>query len=207
MASSFVLGRSRAFATAISISNRQRPFYDDGDHRGWACTHREPPQRAQTPPNTTHRCCNEVVRVRAPERARSRGRGHLGRHGALAASETVKCVDAFAAPSRATAAGPPAQVQDRAGHADFGVGIKFQASHDTLSPRRLDKSPRLISTQALHEGHRGQEAAPLLPRQEARRRRRDARDYWNRAGLHAAHPVRHGERQVGDAPKNSPSCV
>ena len=25
----------------------------------------------------------------------------LGRHGALAASETVKCVDAFAAPSRA----------------------------------------------------------------------------------------------------------
>ena len=46
----------------------------------------------------------------------------------MAASETVKSVDAFAAPSRATAAGPPAQVQDRAGHADFGVGIKFQTA-------------------------------------------------------------------------------
>ena len=112
--------------------------------------------------------------------------------------------DASAAPSRATAAGPPAQVQDRAGHVDFGAGIKFQASHDTLSPRRLDKSLR-ISTQALHEGYRGQEAAPLLPRQEIGRRRGDARDYWNRAGLHAAHPVRHGERQVGGAPKES-SC-
>ena len=65
----------------------------------------------------------------------------------------------------------------------------------------------VISTQALHEGHRGQEAAPLLPRQEIGRRRGDARDYWNRAGLHAAHPVRHGERQVVvDAPKE-PSCV
>ena len=103
-------------------------FYDVHDHRGCACTHREPPPRAQTPPNTTPRCCNEVVRVRAPERARSRGRGHLGRHGALAASETVKRVDAFAAPSRGTAAGPPTQVEDRTGHADFGVGIKFQTA-------------------------------------------------------------------------------
>ena len=44
----------------------------------------------------------------------------------MAASETVKCVDASAAPSRAIAAGPPAQVQDRTGHAEFGVGIKFR---------------------------------------------------------------------------------
>ncbi len=44
-------------------------------------------------------------------------------------------VDASAAPSRATAAGPPAQIQDRAGHADFGAGIRFHAAIDaTLSP-------------------------------------------------------------------------
>ena len=146
MASSFVLGRSRAFATAISISICQRPCTTPTT-TGAALAPIESRRSAQTPPNTTtHRCCNEVVRVRAPERARSRGRGHLGRHGALAASETVKCVDAFAAPSRATAAGPPTQVEDRAGHADFGVRIKFQASHDTLPPRRLDKSPRDFHT-------------------------------------------------------------
>ena len=128
VASLLCVGNFEAFATAI-FYHLPASFYDVQDLRGCTCAHREPPPRAQTPPNTTRRCCNEAVRLRAPERARSRGRGHLGRHGALAASETVKCVDAFAAPSRATAAGPPAQVQDRAGHVDFGVGIKFQASH------------------------------------------------------------------------------
>jgi len=52
----------------------------------------------------------------------------------LAASETVKRVDAFAAPSRATAAGPPTQVEDRTGHADFGVGIKFRHPAKMFSP-------------------------------------------------------------------------
>ena len=139
-----VLGISRHLRPQFSTSNAS--FYDVQDLRGCTCTHREPPPRAQTPPNTTHRCCNEAVRVRAPERARSRGRGHLGRHGALAASETVKRDDAFAAPSRRRVrrgavtrafAGPPTQIQDRAGHADFGAGIKFQAPHAidaTLSP-------------------------------------------------------------------------
>ena len=40
--------------------------------------------------------------------------------------------------AKKTRAGPPAQVQDRAGHARFGAGIKFQAPHAidaTLSPR------------------------------------------------------------------------
>ena len=132
VASLLCVGNFEAFATAIFYQQLPASFYDVQDLRGCTCTHREPPPRAQTPPNTTHRCCNEAVRVRAPERARSRGRGHLGRHGALAASETVKRDDAFAAPSRRRVrrgavtrafAGPPTQIQDRAGHADFGAGI------------------------------------------------------------------------------------
>ena len=119
VASLLCVGNFEAFATAIFYQQLPASFYDVHDLRGCTCTHREPPPRAQTPPNTTHRCCNEAVRVRAPERARSRGRGHLGRHGALAASETVKRDDAFAAPSRRRVrrgaatrafAGPPTQI-------------------------------------------------------------------------------------------------
>ena len=146
VASLLCVGNFEAFATAIFYQQLPASFYDVQDLRGCTCTHRKPPPRAQTPPNNTPRCCNEVVRVRAPERARSRGRGHLGRHGALAASETVKRDDAFAAPSRRRVrrgavtrafAGPPTQIQDRAGHVNFGVGIKFQTAHAidaTLSP-------------------------------------------------------------------------
>ena len=83
VASLLCVGNFEAFATAIFYQQLPASFYDVQDLRGCTCTHREPPPRAQTPPNTTHRCCNEAVRVRAPERARSRGRGHLGRHGAL----------------------------------------------------------------------------------------------------------------------------
>ena len=181
VASLLCVGNFEAFATAIFYQQLPASFYDVQDLRGCTCTHREPPQRAQTPPNTTHRCCNEAVRVRAPERARSRGRGHIGRHGALAASETVKRDDAFAAPSRRRVrrgavtrafAGPPAQVEDRAGHADFCVGSNFrQPTHRRdVSPvtasARDNLSHCVTSAQAIHEGYRGQEAAPLLPRQE-----------------------------------------
>ena len=186
VASLLCVGNFEAFATAIFDQQLPASFYDVQDLRGCTCTHREPPPRAQTPPNTTHRCRDEAVRLRAPERARSRGRGHLGRHGALAASETVKRDDAFAAPSRRRVrrgavtrafAGPPAQVQDRAGHADVCVGIKVQAPHVvavTASARWRGGSRRstqhlnhgVMSTQAIQQGHRGQEAAPLLPRQE-----------------------------------------
>ena len=61
-------------------------------------------------------------------------------------------------------------------------------------PRHL--THRAISTQALQQSHRSEKTAPLLPRQETGRRRGDARDDRHRAGLHAAHAVRHGERQV-----------
>ena len=142
VASLLCVGNFEAFATAIFYQHLPASFYDVQDLRGCTCTHREPPPRAQAPPNTTHRCRNEAVRLRAPERARSRGRGHLGRHGALAASETVKRDDAFAAPScrrvrrgavTRAFAGPPAQVQDRAGHARFGAGITCHR-RNVLSP-------------------------------------------------------------------------
>ena len=53
MASSFVLGRSRAFATAISISNRQRPFTTPTTKRAALApiaSHRSAHRRRQTPP-------------------------------------------------------------------------------------------------------------------------------------------------------------
>ena len=71
-----------------------------------------------------------------------------------------------AAPAATTAkkthAGPPTQVQDRTGHADFGAGINAIEIHTvTASARRrgvVHEGPRhlthcVISTQAIHESH------------------------------------------------------
>ena len=53
--------------------------------------------------------------------------------------------DASAAPSRATAAGPPTQIQDRAGHARFGAGINAIEGHTVIASagwRGVHEGPR-----------------------------------------------------------------
>ena len=217
-------------STAKFDKRSSASFYDVHDHMGCTCTHREPPPRAQTPPNTfptqllTCRAradgastfYDEVICVRTPQRARARGGGHSRRHcawrrptaaphappprrwgtrgaagpspgrddAARARSRRLSRILDGAAPhapaattAKKTRAGPPAQVQDRAGHADVCVGIKVQAPHVvavTASARWRGGSRRstqhlnhgVMSTQAIQQGHRSEKTAPLLPRQE-----------------------------------------
>ena len=88
------------------------------------------------PPTPRQRCDggHSAPQYRRPvaRTPRARGRANLSRILDGAAPHAPAATTA-----KKTRAGPPTQIQDRAGHADFGAGIKFQAPHAidaTLSP-------------------------------------------------------------------------
>ena len=78
---------------------------------------------------------DEAPQDRRPVARRPRARGRAVSRGFILDGAAPHAPAATTA--KQTRAGPPTQVQDRAGHARFGAGIKFQAPHAidaTLSP-------------------------------------------------------------------------